>query len=102
MAVHRLEADFECQLGADEVPAGKPNPDGLLQCCAALGLRPEECAYIGDAPTDGQAAEAAGMRGIGVSWGSHSPEKVAAVFPEVVNSVLDLRKALGLEVANPN
>lgn len=94
LATHDLQVSFECQLGADEVPAGKPAPDGLLQCCAAMGVSPEDCIYIGDAPTDGLAARAAGMRGIGVSWGSHDPEGLSTAFPEVAASVPVLRAAL--------
>jgi len=94
LATHGLEGDFECQLGADEVPAGKPAPDGLLQCCAAMAVSPQDCIYIGDAPTDGQAASTAGMRGIGVSWGSHDLEGLYKAFPEVVSSTQALRSAI--------
>jgi beta-phosphoglucomutase-like phosphatase (HAD superfamily) len=31
---------FEVQLGADDVPAAKPAPDGLLACSEALGVEP--------------------------------------------------------------
>jgi len=46
--------------GADNVPAPKPNPDGLLVCCKEMGLDPSECVYIGDSPSDAMAAQAAG------------------------------------------
>jgi len=42
---------FAVQLGADEVPAAKPSPAGLRQCCEAMGLGPEACVYVGDAPS---------------------------------------------------
>lgn len=55
---------FEIQLGADEVPAAKPEPDGLLQLSREMGnIDPSRCIYIGDSPTDGLAASAAGMLG---------------------------------------
>ena len=31
---------FAAQLGADEVPAPKPAPDGLLMCCSTLAVDP--------------------------------------------------------------
>jgi beta-phosphoglucomutase-like phosphatase (HAD superfamily) len=31
---------FAVQLGADEVPAPKPAPDGLLMCCSTLAVDP--------------------------------------------------------------
>eukprot|EP00440_Ansanella_granifera_P013766 gb/GFBE01014958.1/.p1 GENE.gb/GFBE01014958.1/~~gb/GFBE01014958.1/.p1 ORF type:complete len:272 (+),score=42.06 gb/GFBE01014958.1/:1-816(+) len=94
IATHGLESDFQCQLGPDDLPAAKPAPDGLLHVCSLLGLNPADCAYVGDAPTDGQAAQAAGMRGIGVTWGSYSRERVAEHFDDVVDSVPALRAAL--------
>jgi len=46
--------------GADTAAKPKPNPDGLLLCCQELSLNPENCVYIGDSPSDGAAAHAAG------------------------------------------
>ena len=43
-------------LGADEVPAAKPAAEGLLLCCERLGVDPASSVYVGDSPTDGQAA----------------------------------------------
>lgn len=92
LSVHGFASDFRVQLGADEVPDAKPAPDGLLQCCEALGCSPADCVYVGDAPTDGQAAKAAGMHSIGVAWGSHVLK--AADFTLIVGSVEDLENAL--------
>lgn len=85
---------FPVRLGADDVPKAKPNPDGLLACCAALDLGPEACCYVGDAPTDGQAAAAAGMPSIGVTWGSYSAGKVHDNFDVAVDTVEQLRAAI--------
>ena len=68
LRVNRLSNDFGVALGADQVPGAKPKPDGLLQCCKALSVDPASCIYVGDSPTDGQAAAAAGMPSIGVTW----------------------------------
>lgn len=97
VGTHGMEADFEQQLGADDVPAGKPSPTGLLQCCKAMGLSPADCVYVGDAPTDGQAARNAGMRGVGVTWGSHKREVLEGAFDEVVDAIGELRVALALD-----
>jgi phosphoglycolate phosphatase-like HAD superfamily hydrolase len=82
---------FTAALGADEVPAAKPAPDGLLQCCAVMGLVPARCLYIGDSPTDGQAAAAAGMRSIGVTWGSHPADLVRQAFTVTADDVPQLQ-----------
>jgi phosphoglycolate phosphatase-like HAD superfamily hydrolase len=69
-------ARFSSVRGADNVPRAKPAPDGLIVVCNDLNLRPSECIYVGDSPTDGMAARAADMKCIGVSWGSHSQESL--------------------------
>jgi phosphoglycolate phosphatase-like HAD superfamily hydrolase len=78
--------------GADNVPTPKPSPDGLYQVCQDLGLAPEDCVYIGDSPSDGAAAHAAGMPSIGVLWGSHKEESLrAAPFTHICKTVEELR-----------
>ena len=67
--------EFKSIHGADSVPAPKPSAEGLWLVCKELGLKPEECVYVGDSPSDGLAAKNAGMLAIGVLWGSHSEER---------------------------
>jgi len=81
--------------GADSVPRPKPFADGLFLVCKEMGLEPSECVYIGDSPSDGEAAYAAGMGAVGVIWGSHSLEKVAeAPFDVVCSSLTELDSVL--------
>jgi len=81
--------------GADNVPKPKPSPDGLLQVCKDLGLNPSECVYIGDSPTDGAAAHAAGMPSVGVLWGSHKEESLrSAPFTHICETVDELASLL--------
>lgn len=80
LAAHGLRHLFAVVHGADSVPRAKPAPDGLLQCVEelrGLGLLAQEaeaCAgvYVGDSPSDGEAARAARLASVGVCWGSHS------------------------------
>ena len=52
-------------IDADTVqPHFKPLPHGLLLAAQKLRVDPTRCAYIGDQPTDMEAARAAGMTGI--------------------------------------
>jgi phosphoglycolate phosphatase-like HAD superfamily hydrolase len=109
-------------LGADQVTGAKPRPDGLLQCCQVLGVSPKDTVYVGDSPSDGQAAAAAGMPSIGVSklmhlmhlihillrstynllyvctlqvtWGSHPAENVRNAFTYTVTSVQELQETI--------
>ena len=59
--------------GEDTVPAHKPDPRGLLQSMRRLGVSaPCRCVYVGDSTGDMAAAKAAGMRSVGVTWGSRT------------------------------
>ena len=81
-------------LGADEVPKAKPAADGLLQCCEKLGVKAGDAVYIGDSPSDGRAARAAGMRSIGVTWGANSRDVLDGQFDVLADDVRGLSKAL--------
>ncbi|KAL1510288.1 hypothetical protein AB1Y20_006608 [Prymnesium parvum] len=76
--------------GADEVPAAKPHPEGLLTCCQALGVIPAASVYIGDSPSDGQAAKAAGMKSVGVLWGANNRESLTESFDVLCEDVEQL------------
>jgi len=57
--------DADC-CGAD-VPRGKPDPAIFLLAAKALGLPPEQCVVIEDAPAGVQAAKAGSMKAIGIA-----------------------------------
>ncbi len=46
----------------DEVERGKPAPDCFHATAAKIGVAPEDCLVVEDAPSGVQAATAAGMR----------------------------------------
>jgi N-acetyl-D-muramate 6-phosphate phosphatase len=56
-------------LGAMDGLKPKPAPDSLLRACAALGLAPADCVYVGDDLRDVTAARAAGMPVVAAAWG---------------------------------
>ncbi len=56
-----LEKYFKTAVGYQDTKNHKPHPEPILLCVEKLGVKPEECVYIGDAPTDILAANAAGM-----------------------------------------
>jgi phosphoglycolate phosphatase len=67
--------------GAGDVPARKPDPEGLKALVAGAGVAPEEAAYVGDSAIDVMTARAAGVLAVGVTYGfdpqafdEHSPD----------------------------
>ena len=72
-----LRAAFSAIVSAEDVSAGKPNPDVFLKAAACLGLAPERCVVFEDACVGIEAAHAAGMRVIAVAT-THAPEKLSA------------------------
>lgn len=65
---------FEAVVGGDQVARPKPYPDGILAACRALGLPSRDCAYVGDASVDLQAASASGALPLAAGWGHlHQP-----------------------------
>jgi len=55
------QAHFEFIITGDEVPRAKPFPDPYLTAARQLGLSPQECVVVENAPLGIEAARAAGM-----------------------------------------
>jgi phosphoglycolate phosphatase-like HAD superfamily hydrolase len=86
---------FGSILGADNVPQPKPFADGLWQVCRELQIEdPSRCVYIGDSPSDGLAATAAGMPCIGVTWGAHTAERLQPHVGYICTTVPELAALL--------
>lgn len=64
-----LDRRAGCLVSGDTLPVRKPHPEPLLYAAGALGVAPAECAYVGDALRDIEAARAAGMRALAASFG---------------------------------
>src|SRR3989304_1678875 len=59
LGVPRLDRYFRAIVGGDEVARPKPAPDLPRHSAKALGVRPEDCVVVGDAPVDILAGRAA-------------------------------------------
>jgi len=98
LKVNSISNLFPIQLGADNVKKSKPSPDGLLEICNNLNIPPSASIYIGDSPTDGQAAKAAKMKSIGVTWGSH--KNISEHFDITVDNINELIQELDKMLKN--
>ncbi|MGE5614863.1 MAG: HAD family hydrolase [Bacillota bacterium] len=54
----------------------KPDPAGALEITRILGVKPDECIYVGDTDVDMKTAAAAGMYAVGVLWGFRTAEEL--------------------------
>ncbi len=59
---------FEIILGAGVFPH-KPDPAAAHHIAKEFGIKPDECAFIGDSDVDMKTANNAGMFALGVAWG---------------------------------
>jgi pyrophosphatase PpaX len=61
----------------------KPHPEPLLKGLELAGGVPKDKAvYVGDSPFDVQAAKAAGLRSVAVSWGAFSEDTLREAEPD--------------------
>ena len=73
-AVRDLNRDFfsayiPVSIGDREGRRKKPAPDSLFVAMEQLGVRAQDCLYIGDSDVDIETAAAAGIPCIGCAWG---------------------------------
>jgi HAD superfamily hydrolase (TIGR01509 family) len=71
------------------VARGKPFPDLFLHAARSLGCAPAGCLVVEDSPAGIRAAQAAGMRVVAFTGGSHAAgqahrDRVAALAPDAV------------------
>lgn len=72
----------------------KPDPTAALGIATELGVEPGDCAFIGDTAVDMDTARAAGMYGVGVTWGFRSEELQAHGARALAHTADELLQAL--------
>ena len=64
-----LQNRAACIVCGDDAPQPKPSPATLLMACSQIGVKPENCVYVGDAERDVIAGKAAGMQTVVALFG---------------------------------
>jgi len=77
-----LTGDIELAATAETTTAHKPNPAPLLAAAERLGGQPAGMVYVGDAVVDAQAARAAGMACLLMTWGAGRRPELEATRPD--------------------
>jgi beta-phosphoglucomutase len=93
---------FDAIVGMEDTQRGKPDPEVFLVAASRIGVAPSECVVLEDAVAGIQAAKAAGMRAVGVTFvGHHSAEKlIQAGADRVVPCFTEISAAEILSLAN--
>ncbi|SYZ34570.1 HAD family hydrolase [Propionibacterium australiense] len=78
LGVCGYEGLIEVACGVEDTTRHKPDPEPLLAGLARMGGSLGSVAYVGDSVWDLRAAQAAGMPGIGVTWGAGDPGELRA------------------------
>jgi pyrophosphatase PpaX len=89
-----LAHHFDVLVGGDETLHHKPHPEPLLLALERLAATTDEAAYVGDSPYDMQAAKAAGMYAIGVTWGRIHDRGALEDADVIVDTAQELLDAL--------
>jgi pyrophosphatase PpaX len=90
-----LDDRIDVIAGQEHTDVHKPDPAPLLYAATRLGVAPSDCVYVGDAVVDIEAARAAGMAAVAVTWGAGEGESLRAAEPDaLVSDVTVLRSVL--------
>ena len=85
---------FACVLGAEDVPAFKPDPSGLQLALQRLHVTAADAIYVGDTTIDAEAAANAGLRFVAVLSGPTTRSDfegfATAAILETVGALSDL------------
>jgi len=79
----RLENLFEIFVCHEDTIRRKPDPEGLQIALARMGTRPEECAYVGDAPEDIEMGRRANIMTVGVRSNYPSNARMLSLAPDI-------------------
>lgn len=95
LAFHGLENSFHKLCSGREVAMSKPAPDIYLYGAASLGLRPEECLALEDAPSGIRSAHDAGCFTVMIPDRDQPDAETLALLHGKADSLLDIIDLLG-------
>jgi len=89
--------NFDVIITRDDCNNAKPHPESILKGLKGLGLKPSDCIYIGDLPSDIVAAQRANVRSVSVlgEFGEHSMSRLKELNPTyIIPAIKDLPELL--------
>ena len=92
---------FDFVQGQSEELPRKPDPAGVLYLLDKMGIKKEECVYVGDSEVDVATAKAAGVTGLAAAWGFRSrqvlEEAGAGVLIDHPGELVDFLRGRGMD-----
>lgn len=79
-----LYAPFQLLLGGDSLTHRKPHPESLLHALKFFDIKPHEALMIGDSRNDVEAAHAAGMQCVALTYGYNHGEPIELCRPDLI------------------
>jgi len=90
------DVPFGIVLGDRDGVERKPDPASSFEAARALGVAPDDCAFVGDSDVDMLTARAAGMRAVGVSWGFRGADELRrAGADQIIDRATELLELVG-------
>lgn len=100
--LRELKLDTRCKVAIcpDMVTHTKPHPEPMLKAAGVLGVKPENCVYVGDHLRDIDAGRNAGMSTVAAAWGYVLEGESAADWraDHLTETVAELAALLGVAV----
>ncbi len=94
----RLSRLFDVVVSADTMPERKPHPAPLLHACKALSIAPTRTLFVGDSRNDAEAAQAAYMPMVCMTYGYNEGNPVSTLpciaFLDSMSRLPELVRAL--------
>lgn len=88
----KIGRHFRWIIGGDTLPQKKPDPAALLFVMQMAGVSPEQSLFVGDSRSDVEAAKAAGVKCVGLTYGYNHGRPIIDESPSLV--IDDLRALL--------
>ena len=85
---------FDVLIGREDVEHPKPHPEPVLKAISKLKADRSKCWMIGDTPMDLGAADAAGIKSVGVTCGYASEDELRTYTPKLASNALEAVKII--------
>ena len=97
IVVEKIFGDiFDFVVGKRDGYPTKPDPKLTLEVIDILGVKPDDCAFVGDSGMDMAAAKNSGCLAVGVLWGFREMKELSDYGADyVVNSPFEILQIIG-------